>query len=66
MGTVTAVIAHVDKVFTSGTKAEIDALKANWGMQNLTHLDDVAGSRKCLACRSPPFCPLINLGSSAE
>ncbi|GJE96313.1 serine carboxypeptidase S28-domain-containing protein [Phanerochaete sordida] len=41
---VEAVIAHVDKVFTSGTKAEIDALKANWGMQDLTHLDDVAGS----------------------
>lgn len=41
---VEAVISHVDKVFTSGKPAEIFALKANWGMANLTHLDDVAGA----------------------
>ncbi|KAI0787192.1 peptidase S28 [Irpex lacteus] len=41
---VEAVISHVDEVFTSGTKAQIDALKANWGLSNLTHLDDVAGA----------------------
>ena len=39
-----AVIAHVDQVFTSGTTSQINALKANWGMQEVTHLDDVAGA----------------------
>ena len=42
---VQAVIAHVDQVFTSGTTAQINSLKANWGMQDVTHLDDVAGAR---------------------
>ncbi|EKM56364.1 uncharacterized protein PHACADRAFT_253438 [Phanerochaete carnosa HHB-10118-sp] len=41
---VEAVIAHVDQVFTQGSESEINGLKANWGMQNLTHLDDVAGA----------------------
>ncbi|EJD52012.1 hypothetical protein AURDEDRAFT_142833 [Auricularia subglabra TFB-10046 SS5] len=38
------VISHVDKVFTSGSPAEIQALKENWGMGSVTHLDDVAGA----------------------
>ncbi|KIP11822.1 hypothetical protein PHLGIDRAFT_10371 [Phlebiopsis gigantea 11061_1 CR5-6] len=41
---VEAVVAHVDQVFTNGTKAQISALKANWGLQNVTHLDDVSGA----------------------
>lgn len=43
---VQAVIAHIDEVLTSGTKSEIDSLKANFGLSNLTHLDDVAGARE--------------------
>ncbi|THH02165.1 hypothetical protein EW026_g651 [Hermanssonia centrifuga] len=41
---VEAVIAHVDSVFTSGSKTQINQLKALFGWQNLTHLDDAAGS----------------------
>ena len=43
---VQAVIAHVDETFTKGSSAEIQALKDNWGLGVMTHLDDVAGSRK--------------------
>ena len=42
---VQAVIAHVDEVLTSGTDDEIRKLKANFGMEDLTHLDDIAGAR---------------------
>lgn len=41
---VQAVIAHVDKVFTSYDTAAIDALKDSFGLGALTHLDDVAGA----------------------
>jgi hypothetical protein len=42
---VEAVISHIDQVFTWGTTAQINEIKANFGLQNLTHLDDVAGAR---------------------
>ena len=48
---VEAVIAHVDQVFTTGSQSEIDSIKANFGLENLTHLDDVAGSRKSFFSR---------------
>ncbi|KZP20128.1 peptidase S28 [Athelia psychrophila] len=41
---VETVITHVDQVFTNGTAAEIQALKSNWGLGGLSHLDDVAGA----------------------
>ncbi|KAH8118760.1 serine carboxypeptidase S28-domain-containing protein [Phellopilus nigrolimitatus] len=41
---VQAVIEHVDTTFTSGSTAEIDDLKSNFGLLNMTHLDDVAAS----------------------
>jgi hypothetical protein len=41
---VEAVIAHVDGVFTTGTDDAIASLKSNWGMGDVTHLDDVAGA----------------------
>ncbi|THH05021.1 hypothetical protein EW146_g10013 [Bondarzewia mesenterica] len=41
---VQAVIAHVDLVFTTGTPSEINALKAQFGMSNVPHLEDVAGA----------------------
>ena len=43
---VEAVIAYVDETFTNGTGAEIQTLKDNWGLGNMSHLDDVAGARK--------------------
>ena len=39
---VQAVIAHIDQVFTSGNRKEIDHIKALFNMSALTHLDDVA------------------------
>lgn len=39
------VIAHVDKVFTSGNTTAITALKENFGLGAVTHLDDAAGAR---------------------
>ncbi|THH02814.1 hypothetical protein EW145_g6691 [Phellinidium pouzarii] len=43
---VQAVIAHIDTVFTSGSAAQIDAIKNNFGLGAMEHLDDVAGARK--------------------
>lgn len=47
---VQAVIKHVDQVFTNGNTSQVSSLKANWGMQDVTHSEDVAG-----ACTLP--CP---------
>ena len=41
---VQAVIAHIDKTFTSGTTNEINAIKDTFGLSDITHLDDVAGA----------------------
>lgn len=43
---VEAVIAHIDRVFTSKNTKEINSIKALFNMSALTHLDDVAGARK--------------------
>lgn len=45
---VQAVIAHVDQVFTSGSPSDIDSVKANFELQNITHLDDVAGALRMI------------------
>lgn len=52
---VEAVTAHIDNVFTSGPQSEIDSIKANFGLSNLTHLDDVAGA--CELFNSDPPSP---------
>ncbi|PPQ79519.1 hypothetical protein CVT25_003401 [Psilocybe cyanescens] len=41
---VQAVIAHVDKTFSGKNATAIQALKENFGLGNLTHLDDAAGA----------------------
>ena len=41
---VQAVIAHIDKTFTSGTKDEINSIKDTFGLGAITHLDDVSGA----------------------
>lgn len=53
---VEAVVAFFDKTFTGDNQTAIDDLKALYGLQNLTHLDDVAGA--CTLWLSPllPFC----------
>ncbi|KAF8969331.1 serine carboxypeptidase S28-domain-containing protein [Flammula alnicola] len=38
------VISHVDKTFTGKNPTAIQALKNNFGLGNMTHLDDVAGA----------------------
>ncbi|KIK60910.1 hypothetical protein GYMLUDRAFT_73702 [Collybiopsis luxurians FD-317 M1] len=43
-----AVIAHIDQVFTSNDTTAIQALKDNWGLGEITHLDDVAAFRSNL------------------
>lgn len=43
---VEAVIAHIDQVFTRGSPSQINSVKAAFGLQNMTHLDDAAGARK--------------------
>jgi hypothetical protein len=50
-----AVITHIDQVFTSGTSQEKQAIKVTFGLEDVTHLDDAAGSCTCgkfLAWRS--------------
>ena len=44
---VEAVISHIDTVFHSGPQSEIDEIKENFGLTNLTHLDDVAAACTC-------------------
>ncbi|KIJ35161.1 hypothetical protein M422DRAFT_69992 [Sphaerobolus stellatus SS14] len=39
-----AVITHIDSVFTFGTPAAKNQIKAMFGMEDVTHLDDVAGA----------------------
>ncbi|KAJ7724875.1 serine carboxypeptidase S28-domain-containing protein [Mycena metata] len=39
-----AVIAHIDQVFTGSNQKAIQAIKNSFGMGDMTHLDDVAGS----------------------
>ncbi|KAF8513795.1 serine carboxypeptidase S28-domain-containing protein [Gautieria morchelliformis] len=39
-----AVITHIDQVFTSGTPQEKQTIKATFGLEDVTHLDDAAGS----------------------
>ncbi|KAF9480682.1 hypothetical protein BDN70DRAFT_856398 [Pholiota conissans] len=41
---VQAVIAFVDKTFSGRNTTAIQALKDNWGLGNLSHVDDVAGA----------------------
>ena len=41
---VQATISHIDDVFTHGTPAQIQAIKDNFGLGIMTHLDDVAGA----------------------
>ena len=43
---VQAVIAHVDEVFTSNNTDAIQKIKDTFGLGELSHLDDVAGSRE--------------------
>lgn len=43
---VEAVIKHIDKIFKSADHKAIGAIKENFNLTPLTHLDDVAGSRK--------------------
>ena len=51
---VETVIAHIDKTFTSNNRAEINRIKTLFGLQNMTHLDDVAGARTYISySRSP-------------
>ncbi|KAF8827103.1 hypothetical protein HHX47_DHR5000888 [Lentinula edodes] len=45
---VEAVIAHVDEVFSGNDATAIQVLKDNWGLGEMTHLDDVAGFRNNL------------------
>ncbi|KAJ3735180.1 peptidase S28 [Lentinula guzmanii] len=45
---VEAVIAHVDEVFSGNDTTAIQVLKDNWGLGEMTHLDDVAGFRNNL------------------
>lgn len=41
-----AVISHIDEVFVFGTEAQKQEIKDMFGMGDVTHLDDVAGSRE--------------------
>lgn len=41
---VQAVISQIDTVFTSGSQSAIDAIKSNFGLSDIAHLDDVAGA----------------------
>jgi hypothetical protein len=39
------VISHIDTAFTGKNITAIQSIKENFGLGNMTHLDDVAGAR---------------------
>lgn len=39
-----AVIAHIDETLSGRNATAIQAIKDNWGLGIMTHLDDVAGA----------------------
>lgn len=41
---VTTVIEYVDEVFSGDNETAIQALKENWGLGNVSHVDDAAGA----------------------
>ena len=41
---VQTVIEHIDSVFLNGNQEEVNELKSNFGLGEMNHLDDVAGS----------------------
>ena len=43
---VEAAVSYMDTVFKSGNDTAINALKAMFGLEGVSHLDDVAGSRE--------------------
>ena len=53
---VQAVIAHVDDVIAGNNTTAIQALKASFGMGDVTHLDDFAGARKSSSPSIVHFC----------
>jgi hypothetical protein len=44
---VQAVISYVDQTFTGSDANAIQSVKDMFGMSDMTHLDDVAGARRC-------------------
>ena len=42
-----AVVSHIDHVFTNGTPQDAQAIKDLFGLGDVTHLDDAAGSCAC-------------------
>lgn len=42
---VQAVISHIDTTFRGNNTAAIQTIKENFGLEKLSHLDDVAGAR---------------------
>ena len=43
---VQAVVSYIDTTFTNGSQAQINSIKSNFGLGDMTHLDDVAGACK--------------------
>ena len=43
---VQAVIAYIDQIFTTGSPSQINSVKANFGLEDLDHLDDVVRARE--------------------
>ncbi len=56
---VQAVISRVDKTFLIGNATAIQAMKENFGLGNMTHLDDVAGARMFIS-PSIKICGILN------
>lgn len=46
---VQTVIEHIDSVFLNGSQEEVNELKSNFGLGEMSHLDDVAGSCQSFA-----------------
>lgn len=51
---VQAVIRHIDSTFTGTNATAIQGIKDMFGMTGVTHLDDVAGARRCIFASDGP------------
>ncbi|KAF8518527.1 serine carboxypeptidase S28-domain-containing protein [Hysterangium stoloniferum] len=61
---VQAVVSHFDEVFTFGTPEEQQSLKEMFGMGDMTHLDDVAGSLRNILWDWQSLQPYIGPGAT--
>ena len=63
---VNAVIEHVDSILAGGDNSTIQAMKANFGLQDIVHVDDFAAASTLLIYLCSPGRQLMRSGNGAQ